>query len=1304
MSFRNLVKFFFHDKKISYNDNSSEYNDFSDTNSLTPIILALFNWSLKGTKLDNKVVTFTLHKQNKSLLGLCAKDIDFHDSDCVRKLLKETPFYQAIVDNAKNMHDENLCITHFIKTSRFRDELLSDGDEITIEQVIHNIFSLNYKVDIAPSVLNDVVKIYEQNLALKEEIKSAEEKLIKESTSSAMETAFNNVRSTEVVEKKLTPSFNIKEHYVTLEDNSRELLNEITVVSTAYFLFKNSNTSTSKIEYANLKLPEVNFDIFFAAILNVPYVLDRFAQVMSCYHYQIIFPKPVYKNRQNIFDIADIRTFDSDKGNTSNWYAEAKRPLFNLTFAKSIEHCLNKSFNGTTIDLDQLVDTILNLEDEYIHDFKAMNDCKNRSVKSVKVTQLLQEELSSKIIGQRSAIEGLCEGYLSSCIHRNEGPRMIYTFAGPSGVGKTYSANNFAELLNKVEHSGYTFNTFNMEHFSHERDSMKLMGSGSQYTDSSLGLLTNMVRAQPRQIFLFDEIEKAHPNVIQSLLSILDSGQTVDSTSCEKVNFTQAIIIFTTNLGQDLFTKNNQNHQVNVFDVLRTSKNSQTGQGLSPEFVSRLSKGCPALFSNLKVNHFIKTAESKLNDDETGLSGITFNWPENFCTFLLKSLSPEINMRLIESALSELQANILQKTIPFLDDNKENITINVNLDDNLLEKNKTKILVLDDDPRVFEATNSSLTNEDIVLCSNTNDIPNYLEKFRPSTILIDINTLDYNSFSELVDQLTLQNPQLILFTYQLESDLKHTTYNYNHEEIREHFSLNTVSFIEELSAMFKRVNHYIETETSLDKMRKKNKMLSYKVSVDMPLESIEVTFHDLQSKQLVHTEDLREGDLFSHSTPNSKLADVIGLDRAKKRLNDVIGWLKQPSKLNNFGVSVPAGYLFAGPPGTGKTLLAKAVAGECDLPFFSVSAAELSSPHHGGTTQNIKKLFNTARKYAPAIVFIDEIDAIASARTANTSGAAQDANLTVNALLTEMDGFDDKSQIFVLAATNHPTRLDSAITRPGRFDETIYCDLPNKEAREVFFNRYAQQHHLNWSEAELLNLVALARGMSPAQIQQVLKEAIQFAVSNDVQLTEDIVESAMIRVRFGSPSEHLFLSGDEKRKTAYHEAGHLLAHHFLFPKHHIDFITIEPRNQALGFVATRQPDEYESYSKITIMYKLQMLLAGRVAEKLCTGSADEISTGASSDIEKATQLAMHAVYQGGIEPSVGPLNVGMLTRYEESDLLANAQNAVKRWIDTAEQDIETLLSNNYKLLEIIAETLIDKESLMGHEISKLLDK
>lgn len=1269
MSYEKFVSEFFQGKKVTYREQHLPYEQLCSEDRLIPIILTLLSWSFKGTMLENKIVIFDLIKKEDSLLGLTVENVIFHNMPCINYLFTHFSFYEAITTA---LTDESVCITQFTHTHRFESTQMQEGDKVDIKTVIHHIFDASYTTNIPIEIIYKAYQLFDQGEVVDD-----------------------------VILKTPPPSFNLKKHYMLQSNLTQAFFDELTIVSTAHHLLENSARGTANKQLANLSLDKVELAILFSAILGTPMALEKLADALSCFHYQIIFPQEVYQYRQCIADVADIRTFDSEKGNSTNWYAQAKRPLFTLTFSDSIKSCLNNAFYGTHLNIQAFIQSLLEIDDEFIHDLKTLNRRTNPTVTSLKESKKIQGALSECIIGQKKAMEGIANGYLSSCIHRNEGPRMIYTFAGPSGVGKTYSANQFALLLNDIEKSGYVFNTFNMEQYSDEKDPKKLMGSGNQYTDASLGLLTNLVRAYPRQIILFDEIEKAHPTVIQSLLTVLDSGFAQDETTSDKVDFTQSIIIFTTNLGQDLFNSSNQQHQVNIFDVLRTSKNGQTGQGLAPEFVNRLAKGYSALFSNLKINHFIKAAEKVLAQDSLGISGITFKWPAGFASFLLKSLSPEITMRQIEHSLPELQAQLLQKSASYLDEDQPNIQIDIKVRDSLTAASQNVFLVLDDDKRVYDAINASLNCKNITLCSTKHELPLLLEKHRPHSILMDVDSFDPHHLTELIDELSHKNPQLSLFTYQLTDDPS-IPYDMLHEEIREHFCLNTQSINEALIDMFERINFYIDTERSLARMRNKNQMLTYTVSVEKRLDTIAMTFNDLHTQQLVYSNDLRDSNFFSQSAPTDKLSDVIGLERAKKRLYDVIGWLKHPSKLNNFGISVPSGYLFAGPPGTGKTLLARAVAGECGLPFFSVSAAELSASHHGGTTQNIKKLFSTARKYAPAIVFIDEIDAIASARTNGTSGAAQDANLTVNALLTEMDGFDDKCQLFVLAATNHPAKLDNAITRPGRFDETIYCDLPNKESRKIFFTNYALQHGLNWSEAELLNLVALAQGMSPAEIQQVLKEAIQFAVSNDVQLTESVIEKTMIRVRYGSPSEHLFLSGNEKRKTAYHEAGHLVAHHLLFPKQHIDFITIEPRNQALGFVATRQPDEYESYSKITIMHKLQMLLAGRVAEKLCTGSVDEISTGASNDIEKATQLAMHAIYQGGIEPSVGPLNVGLLTRFEESDLLANAQNAVKKWLETAEKEVEDLLSTHYSLLEKVAEKLIDEESLMGHQISVLL--
>ncbi|MGB0937751.1 MAG: AAA family ATPase, partial [Colwellia sp.] len=595
------------------------------------------------------------------------------------------------------------------------------------------------------------------------------------------------------------------------------------------------------------------------------------------------------------------------------------------------------------------------------------------------------------------------------------------------------------------------------------------------------------------------------------------------------------------------------------------------------------------------------------------------------------------------------------------------------------------------------------------LCHCVSQLSTMIIKHRPEALLIDLETIENNSIvlNQMLNDIQQLNPKLPLFTYRIkrnhQDNLAKVSVTDDSHDIREHFTLPLDKLTDKFPAMLKRIQFYIQLELELSSMIKRNESLTYECSLQLSEDILEVDFNSLSCQRLIHSDDLNS-ELFAHSLPENTFSDVIGLERAKSRLKEVVGWLKTPQKLASFGIKLPSGFLFSGPPGTGKTLLAKALAGECNLPFFSVSAAELSSTIVGGTTKNIKQLFTTARKYAPAIIFIDEIDAIARQRTNNNDSASQNSNLVVNALLTEMDGFTPQSEpVFVLAATNFPQLLDSAITRPGRFDETIYCDLPNKQARAQFFELFADKHQLHWPNNELQQLISSSQGMSAAEIEQVLREAVYQAVGDNNILTCDHIKQSMIRIVYGSPTSHIILSQEEKRRTAYHEAAHLLAYKLLFPKQRIDFVTIEPRNQSLGFVATGVAEEYESFSKVTVMNKLQVLLAGRVAEKLCSGSIDEISTGASNDIEKATQLAMHAIYEGGIEPSVGPINIAMITKFEESDLLATAQQSVKQWLVDAEQQVEQLLTHHYQQLTLVAEALLDKESLLADEIEQLFD-
>ncbi|MCG6202324.1 AAA family ATPase [Psychromonas antarctica] len=1096
--------------------------------------------------------------------------------------------------------------------------------------------------------------------------------------------------------------FILANSYPLLNSDDKQLFDEISIIACANYLSENPQKSIKELD-KNQEF-EVDELIFLAAIINHKLILVKLANYFNCQPYQVVFNDKVYALREVLKLSASTRTF----GNPSTtWYQLAKRYAVYLKLSKSVLNCVTESFQKNKFNVDCFVETFLRQRSPKIKKFLQINRRGNSTIKAAMNSQHIQNRLSNKVIGQASAIDGLCQGYLTSSIDSQQGPRSIYTFVGPSGVGKTYLASQLLPEINKFEQTGYVYNIFNMEHYSDERDAQKLFGSGIQYSDSSMGMLTTAVRAQPRQILLLDEIEKAHSTVIQSLLSILDSGITRDQTSQEKVDFSQCIIIFTTNLGQDVLQNNHQNSTLSIFELLRESKNPSNNTKLSIEFINRLAKGFPILFSELKINHLVRIAELQVNSANYTNMPISYDWPRDFASLMLQSMSPDISVRGLQSCLTKHQSLIISKATRYFTEDTDKVSFKISIEQSTskTEKSPIQLLLLDDDSRVFGEINNQHSNCKVSLCAMVEGLHHAIEMYHPDALLIDIETVDKSKtqLPELISDVLGRNDKTPVFTYQIIDSVENDENQSICHEVREHFSLNVVDFASQFSSMLARVQYYLDVEFKLFNMKRRNEKLQYHCEVmNTENEVYNVVYNQLSASKVIQSSDLTEGDLFKYSLPNVKLDDVIGLERAKKRLDEVVNWLKSPDKLANFGIKPPCGFLFSGPPGTGKTFLAKALAGESGLPFFSVSSSELSESHSGGTTQNIKKLFATARKYAPAIIFIDEIDAIASKRSESTQGADRDRNLAVNALLTEMDGFTPQSDpIFILAATNHPQLLDSAIVRPGRFDETIHCDLPNKQARSCFFIRFSTKHQINFTDAELNNLIAASQGMSSAEIEQVFREAIYQAVGENKMLTSEAIKKTMIRVTYGLPSEHIVLSRQEKNRTAYHEAGHLLISKLLFPNHPIDFVTIEPRNQTLGFVATRDADEYESLSSIRAKHRLEMLLAGRVAEKIYTNSIDEISSGASNDIVKATQLAMHVIYEGGLDPSVGPVNVGILTKFEESELLMNAQKTVKLWLESAEKSVEVRLIEHRLQLDRIANALIENESLIAEEIEAL---
>lgn len=1285
MDLSHLFERIFHSRPVVCQGTTLNEDIIPHDDVLLPFLMVYLDAVTVGTKLENTLCEFEAYKHSDSLLYLKVRNVQILDYDLAESVIKHLKGYLGL--SAPNADEIDILPL----VTSFRNCLVSVNENEIINRThqIYKLVSSDFKLKVEQSFAERAIKEQHERMVPPEFSVDDFENLFDESDSSSPSTP------------PASPLLDLKEVYTKVGGITKRFFDEISVVVCGQYLQAQPGRDISDLSVKHI--PKVEVSSLFAAIMNIPEVLLELAEYFHCQPSQVIMPDDVYSKRTYLLENAVTRSFSvNDVSRT--WYSIASSFALYLNFTDEAQQCVNQISELKGVVGSEFVAKLMRLKLPFITQLKQLNQSKNAIAKAVKISQALNRELNKKIIGQVKAVNHLSNGYLSSSLVSSDGPRLIYTFAGPSGVGKTYLGSSFCELLNQHEQSGYAFTEFNMEQYSHEKDAMKLFGTGVQYTDASLGTLTSKVRACPRHILLFDEIEKAHNTVIQTLLGMLDKGVAQDQTSQELINFKQCIVIFTSNLGQDVLAKNTQGHALNVFDVLRQTANPSSGTKLSFEFINRLAKGYSVLFSQLRANHYLHIAEQAIKQSARSNHNVTFNWPMRFSSFLVRALAPEISARQLGTILSKIKADILTKSADLLDDHSETIEYAVKVNESSTQAEARQMLLFDNDRRLHNALNVLDTNVNIDHVATLESLPEQMKHQRPDALLIDSESVSQSqtSLSEIVEKVREQNSSIPIFTYQLSQLEKALQTDNVCVDVLEHFSIQLDNIKQGFRELLDKVNYYLTLEKTIQRMMSRNEALDYTLSVDKHDNKLVATFDNLQCKQLIQSKDLQESALFQQSLPNATLDDVIGLERAKMRLTEVIGWLKHPEKLSNFGIKIPTGFLYAGPPGTGKTLLAKAVAGECKLPFFSVSAAELSSPHSSGTTENIKSVFAVARKYAPSILFIDEIDAIAGKRTANDDGASRDRNLTVNTILTEMDGFNTQQEpVFVMAATNHPHLLDDALTRPGRFDETIYCDLPNSAARRTFFVRFSQKHSMEWLEVDIEHLVSSSQGMSAAQIDQVLRESIYQAVGESKQLSPEHVKHAMIRIVYGSPSEQIILSKEEKRRTAFHEAAHLLAYKILFPEFPIDFVTIEPRNQALGFVATRSPEEYESLSKRRVMDKLQVMLAGKVAEKICGGSKEEVSTGASNDIEKATQLAMHAIYEGGLDDNVGSVNVSMLTRFEESELLANAQNAVQKWLANAESAVAELLDKNIEQLERVASALLEKESLLSNEIETL---
>ncbi len=451
--------------------------------------------------------------------------------------------------------------------------------------------------------------------------------------------------------------------------------------------------------------------------------------------------------------------------------------------------------------------------------------------------------------------------------------------------------------------------------------------------------------------------------------------------------------------------------------------------------------------------------------------------------------------------------------------------------------------------------------------------------------------------------------------------------------------------------------------------------------------------------------------LLTESQGKITFEDVAGIEEAKEELEEIIQFLKEPKRFTKLGGRIPKGVLLMGPPGTGKTLLARAIAGEAGVPFFSISGSDFVEMFVGVGASRVRDLFVQGKKNAPCIIFIDEIDAVGRHRGAGLGGGHDEREQTLNQLLVEMDGFESNEGVILIAATNRPDVLDPALLRPGRFDRQVIVPRPDVKGREMILKVHAKKVPL----AADVNLELMARGtpgFSGADLSNAVNEAALLAARRNKEKVEMIdFDDAKDKVLMGVERRSMVISEEEKNRTAYHEAGHTLVAKLLPGTDPIHKVSIIPRGRALGVTMQLPIEDKHSYTKESLLDRIAVLMGGRAAEEIIFST---MTTGAGNDIERATEMARKMVCEWGMSEKLGPVSFGkkdeqiflgremaMHKNFSEATAV-EIDNEIRRIVDQNYARVKSLLTDNVEILHRISRALVEKENLTGAEVEEIM--
>lgn len=930
----------------------------------------------------------------------------------------------------------------------------------------------------------------------------------------------------------------------------------------------------------------------------------------------------------------------------------------------------------------------------------------------------LHSDLSEVIIGQDAAIEKLIKGLYEAELNPPEAldnrPLACFFLFGPAGTGKTFLIDNLANML------GYYSHKFHMEQYAMSGDEIALFGSDRQFKNARIGDLADFVHSHENEknILLFDEIEKASPEVLNSMLSMIGSGVFHDMFANKDISLENSILIFTSNAGKELFEDTSVNFSdieiPTLLDALKKEIRNDGTPKFSPEFCSRIIANNVITFNHLSVaalSQIIRNDYKKLSEEIKKKHNIKLRIDPKLSLLSIYHVGKS-DARISKNYASSLVKNELYeigKQSDSIDLNKIN-TVNYSVDftnidkelKNLFVQNKKLKIGVVGNKDILKLFDDKAPEYELVSIKNEKELNDTLAK-GTFAYFVDpffggiknkaLSITDYNTDGiKFLYKINETNNELPIYVIDVENNISTAD-----KLSLIHDGAKKIITVEETEAFREDVLDLIEEnylENQANEISQKGWIVDFKSRQELSDDGkkINIVISDFR-KYMAYDSSTSSLMVKQSDIPEERFDDVIDCNEAKEELKYYVAYLKDPVNFTINGTRKPKGVLLFGPPGTGKTMLARAMAGESGVNFISTTAADLVSDRLEAGETKVRSLFARARKYAPTIVFIDEIDAIGKKR----NGSVTDSILT--ALLTEMDGFNKstKRPVFVLAATNYGTssmnneiaELDQALLR--RFDSNIYVGLPGKDGRERYINYFLQKKNIkNIKKGTIDTLVNCTVGKSLAIIENILEYAFRNAYRQNKEIDDKALLNALDQYQNGEIKE---VNQKQAQATAIHEAGHTFVSYLVnrIPA----YVTIEARANYGGY-AFNEEIEDKVLTKNQLLNLIKIYLAGKAAEEVFLGEEEALNTGTSNDLLRASKMALDIICSFGMNDDLLIIPLDTAINSEEYKQRANSI------LDEQYALTKQMIIKNKKKIEKLVSALLEKGHLTKDELTKLL--